>query len=190
MSITGDYGYGAYTTTSSAVSSGVVGALLVIWVIMLLISLALSVLMLVSLWKIFTKNGKPGWYSLIPFLNLWTLFEIVGIAGWWCLVPIANSIFMLIASYKIAIKYGRSQGFAVVNLLFPYIGYPILAFSKKKEVEEVKIEKVEDKEETNKKTKSTTKKSPSKKDTKFCSECGTEMEKDAKFCPKCGAKTK
>lgn len=98
----------------------------------MVLCLAISALMIVSLWKIFSKNNKPGWYSLIPFFNMWTLFEIVGVQGWWCLIPFANIVFMYICNYKLAIKMGRSQGMAIVTTLFPAVGYPILAFSKNK----------------------------------------------------------
>lgn len=184
MSITGTYGsYSNEFTSSSAVGAGFVGAFLVIWGIIMILSLAISVLMIVSMWKIFTQNNKPGWYSLIPFLNLWTLFEIVEVAGWWCLIPFANSVFMIIVTYKLAIKYGRSTGFAVFNIFFPYIGFPILAFSKKKEeVQEVAEEVKEEKKKTTKKS--------TKSEKKFCSECGTEMTSDAAFCPNCGKKSK
>lgn len=190
MSITGNYGsYGTYyNTSSSAVGAGFVGAFLAIWIVMMIISVAISVLMIVSMWKIFTQNNKPGWYSLIPFLNIWTLFEIVGVAGWWSLIPFANSVFMIIVTYKLAIKYGKSSGFAVFNIFFPYIGFPILAFGKKKE-QIVEQPKEEIQEEVKEEKKTTTKKS-TKTTKKFCSECGTEMDKDAVFCPNCGAKTK
>lgn len=135
MSISTDT-YGDYSSVV-ATTSGVLGAFLIIYVILMIICLAISVLMIVSLWKIFSKNNKPGWYSLIPFLNMWTLFEIVGVHGWWSLIPGANIVFMYICNYKLAIKMGKSQGMAVVTTLFPAIGYPILAFSKNKNTNEV-----------------------------------------------------
>ena len=78
MSITNDYGsYSSFGGVASA-GAGFLGAFVVIYVIMMLLALAASVIMIISEWKIFEKNNKPGWYSLIPFLNMWTLFEIVG----------------------------------------------------------------------------------------------------------------
>ena len=41
-----------------------------------LISLAIIVLMVIALWKIFKKAGKPGWHAIIPFLNMYDLFII------------------------------------------------------------------------------------------------------------------
>ena len=203
MSITNDYGsYSSFGGVASA-GAGFLGAFVVIYVIMMLLALAASVIMIISEWKIFEKNNKPGWYSLIPFLKMWTLFEIVGVQGWWCLVPFANVVFTYIVSYKLAIKYGKSTGFAVITLLFPFVGYPMIAFAKdeteskkeakqaeeKKSTSKAKEEKVaskddkEEKTETNKTTKKAT-----KKNVKFCAKCGAEMEKDAAFCPECGTK--
>lgn len=135
MSISTDT-YGDYSSVV-ATTSGFLGVFLVVYIILMIICLAISVLMIVSLWKIFHKNNKPGWYSLIPFLNMWTLFEIVGVQGWWSLIPVANIVFMYICNYKLAIKMGKSQGMAVVTTLFPAIGYPILAFSKNKDNNQV-----------------------------------------------------
>lgn len=41
-----------------------------------IISLVFVVLLIVALWKVFTKAGKPGWHSLIPILNIWDLGNI------------------------------------------------------------------------------------------------------------------
>ncbi|MEA2043640.1 MAG: DUF5684 domain-containing protein, partial [Bacteroidota bacterium] len=48
-----------------------------------IIYLAIIVLMIASLWKIFEKAGKPGWASIIPIYNLIVLLEIVGKPVWW-----------------------------------------------------------------------------------------------------------
>ena len=49
--------------------------------VMLLPILIISLLYIISLWKLFSKVGKPGWHSIIPFLNMYDLFEISGMAG-------------------------------------------------------------------------------------------------------------
>ena len=41
-----------------------------------LISIAIAVLMIIALWKVFKKAGKPGWHALIPFLNVYDLYII------------------------------------------------------------------------------------------------------------------
>ena len=39
-------------------------------------------LLVVPLWIIFTKAGKPGWAAIIPFYNIIVLLEIVGRPLW------------------------------------------------------------------------------------------------------------
>lgn len=42
-----------------------------------LVSLAISVLLIVAMWKLFTKAGDKGWKSIIPVYNEYTLFKLV-----------------------------------------------------------------------------------------------------------------
>ena len=96
-----------------------------------IIELALIVLMLVSLWRIFTKAGEPGWASLVPFYNAYVMLRIAGKPGWWLLlffVPIANIIVGILTLVGIANRFGRGGGFVVGMLFLPFIFYPILAF--------------------------------------------------------------
>lgn len=41
-----------------------------------MMSLAVAVLMIIGLWKVFVKAGKPGWHAIIPFLNVYDIFDI------------------------------------------------------------------------------------------------------------------
>ena len=89
-----DYDYGSGYQSASSMGTGFGIAYLVF----LLVFYALIV---VANWKIFTKAGKPGWASIIPFYNLYVLFEIAGMNGWLFLLlclPIVN-IVMLILLY-------------------------------------------------------------------------------------------
>ena len=45
-------------------------------------------LQIIAYWKIFTKAGKPGWHSLIPFLNTYDEFDLSW-NGLWGLVFLA-----------------------------------------------------------------------------------------------------
>lgn len=97
-----------------------------------LIGLAILVVMIVALWKIFEKAGKPGWASLIPFYNIFVMLEIAGKPGWWLilfLIPLLNFIMLIIVTIAFAAKFGKSGGFAAGLILLPFIFYPILAFS-------------------------------------------------------------
>jgi len=101
-----------------------------------LFSIVLAILILVALWKIFTKAGKPGWAIIVPVYNIWVLFEIVGYPGWWSVlsfVPIANfftTIMIFVSYFKLGKLFGKGTGFSICLVLFPYITLPILGFGK------------------------------------------------------------
>ena len=60
---------------------------------------AVIILVIASIWKIFTKAGKPGWASIVPIYNTIVLLEIVGKPTWWIillLIPFVNIIVLLI----------------------------------------------------------------------------------------------
>ena len=65
-----DYSTSTYTTTSSDVGA----VAIVIWLFVVLIVLAVSILMIIAMWRIFTKAGKPGWASLVPIYNMVVMF--------------------------------------------------------------------------------------------------------------------
>ena len=45
--------------------------------LMMLIFLAMLVMILISLWKIFEKAGREGWKALVPIYNLSVLYDIL-----------------------------------------------------------------------------------------------------------------
>ena len=54
---------------------------------------AFVILMVASMWKVFSKAGQPGWASIIPFYNLYIMLKIAGKPGWWLIlmfVPLVN----------------------------------------------------------------------------------------------------
>ncbi len=96
------------------------------------IYLALSILLIVALWKIFEKAGQPGWASIIPFYNVYVLFEIAwgsGIKFLWLLVPFANIYFIIMVYIKLAHSFGKSTLFGIGLLLLNPIFLAILGFS-------------------------------------------------------------
>ena len=111
-----------YTTSSSASSISVIFGI---------IALAVCVFLLVCEWKLFKKAGKPGWACIVPFYNLYVLFDIIygkGIKFLLLLVPILNVIISVAVSIRTAQVYGKGTGLGVLNLFFPFIVLPILAF--------------------------------------------------------------
>jgi len=98
---------------------------------MSLLGLAVAVLGIVAMWKIFEKAGEPGWAAIIPFYNLYILFKITWGNGWnflLLLIPLANIVFMIITMVKLAKAYGKSGGFAVGLIFLSVIFMCILAF--------------------------------------------------------------
>ena len=122
-----------YTTSTSTSSSDVSMAALLP---LIFFTLALTVFMVIALWKVYEKAHKPGWAAIVPVYNSWVLFEIVGYPGWWAilsLVPFVNifpAVMTLVAYFKLAKLLGKGDGFAVCNILFSYVTMPILAFGK------------------------------------------------------------
>ena len=98
---------------------------------MTVVYLAVMVLGIVAMWKIFEKAGEPGWAAIIPFYNLYVLFKITWGNGWkflFLLIPIANVVFAIITMVKLAKAFGKSGGFAVGLIFLSIIFYCILAF--------------------------------------------------------------
>lgn len=111
-----------YTTTSTTTSSDPMQTLA---------GLAILVLLLASLWKIFTKAGKPGWAAIIPFYNMIVLLQIVGRPVWWfvlLLIPFVNIVFSIIVAHDTSKSFGRGVGTTLLLIFLPFIGYPMLAF--------------------------------------------------------------
>lgn len=127
-----------YTNTSTDVDSGFWAALAGAWLVLL----ALWVLSIVALWKVFEKAGIPGWKAIIPVYNSWLLFQMAGKPGWWALIGLAGIIPILgifagiaafvlyiIAALELAKAFGKSQMFAVFGLvIFSIVGLFMLGF--------------------------------------------------------------
>lgn len=98
-----------------------------------LITLILSVLTIVGMWKIFVKAGKPGWASIVPIYNLVIMLEIVKKPTWWVIlyfIPFVNIIVGLIIIFDLAKSFGKGIGFTIGMILLPFIFYPILGLGK------------------------------------------------------------
>ena len=91
--------------------------------------IALVVLAIVGVWKVFTKAGHPGWAAFVPFYNVYIMLKIAGRPGWWLLlflVPVVNVVIAIIMSIDIAKAFGKGTGFGVGLALLGSIFYPIL----------------------------------------------------------------
>lgn len=103
---------------------GALFALLILYCVLLLF-------MIVSLWRVYTKAGRPGWAILIPIYSFYVFLKIAGKPGWWiflALIPFVNSIVAILVTVGIARNFGKGVGFAIGLIFLPLIFYPILAF--------------------------------------------------------------
>lgn len=111
-----------------------------------ILGIAVIVVMLIALYKLFQKAGRKGYEALISGHETFVLFQMAGINPIWCLgivfgsivciIPIlgyiayiAFLIFILVwLNLRLAKAFGKETGFGVLMFFFPYVMYPILAF--------------------------------------------------------------
>jgi len=97
----------------------------------MLIYFGLILVVIIGMWKMFSKAGKPGWASIIPIYNCIVLLEIVGKPIWWILllmIPLVNFVIAIILNLALAERFGKGGGFAVGLIFLPFIFIPMLGF--------------------------------------------------------------
>jgi hypothetical protein len=101
---------------------------LIIWIIF---CLAIAVVVIAGMWKVFTKAGQPGWAAIIPIYNWYIMTKIGGKPGWWVfmfLIPIVNYIFLIWLYNMISKSFGKDEAFTVGLVLLGIVFWPILGF--------------------------------------------------------------
>ena len=119
-----------YQTLQQEQSAGAMGGVL-ITLLTVIITIALAVIVIVSLWKIFEKAGTKGFYSIIPVYNIYNTFKLfMGNVLFMFLifVPCIGWIFNYICMYKMCKCFGKGIGFFLLMLFVPIVAYPMLAF--------------------------------------------------------------
>ncbi len=90
-----------------------------------------SIFIIASLWKVFTKAGQPGWATLVPIYNFIVLLKIAGKPAWWVvlfLIPLVSIVVAFITYISLAKAFGKGAGFGVGLVLLGPIFLPILGF--------------------------------------------------------------
>ena len=98
---------------------------------MMIFYLAVMILMIAALWKVFQKAGKPGWASIIPIYNIIVIMEIIGKPWWWLilmLIPGVNLVIAIWATNLLSLSFGQGVGFTLGLIFLPVIFYPLLGF--------------------------------------------------------------
>lgn len=96
-----------------------------------LIYLAIIVLIIAGMWKVFVKAGKPGWACIVPIYNFIVLLEIAGRPMWWIVlmfIPFVNFVVLILIGIDIAKTFNKGTGFGLGLAFLGFIFYPILGF--------------------------------------------------------------
>lgn len=97
-----------------------------------LLALVWSVLLIVALWRVYTKAGEHGWAAIVPFYNTYVLFRVAGFNPWLfllLLIPIVNIVMGVIVLYRVAVNFGKSPVWAIfLGVIFNAIGLLIIGF--------------------------------------------------------------
>ena len=111
-----------------------------------MILLAGYVVVLIGMWKVFTKAGQPGWAVLIPFYNIIVLLSVAGLPWYWVfavflpIIPIlgvlAYMVLAVMCLHRISTRFGQGVGFTIGLTLLSPIFFLILGFGSSKYVGE------------------------------------------------------
>ena len=120
-------------------------------IVMSIFILAIAILVIVAMWKIFQKAGEPGWKAIIPFYNSYTMYKIVwdtkffwinfglgvltGIINFLpplaflsYIISIAAFVIEVMLLNKLAKSFGHGTGFTIGLIFLPYVFLLILGF--------------------------------------------------------------
>ena len=109
-----------YATCAASASTGI-----------LILELVLLVIIVIGLWKLFSKAGKPGWASIVPIYNTIVMIDIAGKPLWWILllfIPFVNIVVSILIMIGMAKNFGRGVGTAIGLIFLPMIFMLILGF--------------------------------------------------------------
>ena len=129
------------TTNEAAVVGAAFGGMLGIFGA---IGIAVLIVSIIAMWKIFEKAGEKGWKALIPIYNTYILFKISGMKNWfWALFIVAVVVGILggvgstngwvvttVGDYGVQVTSVTNPVVALINLaasIFEIVVYIFLA---------------------------------------------------------------
>ncbi len=80
--------------------------------------IVISIILIICMWKLFKKNGKKGWKSLIPIYNVLVLLKMGNLSPWFVLLPF--SMFILFVGLLTYSTFIPSVG-SLLYLMFSVI---------------------------------------------------------------------
>jgi hypothetical protein len=93
--------------------------------------IAFYLLIVIAMWRVFTKAGKAGWLAIIPIVNTFVLVKIAGKSYWWVLllvIPFVNIVALVLIYNAISKAFGHGGGFTVGMVFLPFVFWPVLGF--------------------------------------------------------------
>lgn len=96
-----------------------------------LLSVVWAVIMIIAMWRVFEKAGRPGWAAIIPIYNIYVLLKVAGWSGWWLLalcVPLVNVLVSIFITYDLAKAFGKGFGYFLGLWFLSFIFLPVLGF--------------------------------------------------------------
>lgn len=96
------------------------------------IFIVLSLIVIISLFRIFQKAGKPGWAAFVPVYNLIVFVKICDMRMMtllWIFVPLLGQIILwVLLVMNLSRVFGKSKDFGTAMIFVPFICFPMLAF--------------------------------------------------------------
>lgn len=104
-------------------------------IILLVVLCVFLVFEFICAWITYTKVGISGWKCLIPIYNIIVLFHLANIPNWMIIllfIPLVNLYPLYLIFIALAEHLGKSKTMGVLTIFFPYILFPIYAFTSSK----------------------------------------------------------
>ena len=103
-----------------------------------LVFVAIGLVTLIGMWKVFAKAGQPGWAVLVPIYNIIVLLRVAGLPWYWVFAPfvaiipilgwIAYIVWIVWVHHRISTRFGQGVGFTIGLTLLGPIFWLILGF--------------------------------------------------------------
>ncbi len=117
----------------------------ILFVIYMLFVVAVYVITVIGLWKMYVKAGRPGWAAIVPVYNWWVWVEIIERPRWWfwvlvgsvllswvpivgIVLSVAMFVLYLLGCLDMAKRFGQGTGYGIGLWLLPFVFAPILGF--------------------------------------------------------------
>ena len=124
--------------------AAVAGGILALLGAFMFVFALVGLVVVIGMWKTFSKAGQPGWAAIIPIYNLVVLFRVAGQSGWLALTFLLNFIpvvgglawlgIVIWNHVNVSKRFGHGVGFALGLVFLAPIFWLILGFGSSKYV--------------------------------------------------------